>query len=102
MLRRRLAMLCGLCQLLVSLTTVRRGEVWPNVDPGWNTPYAGTPRHFDGANYLLADGHVKWYKPDAVSAGAAALGETNYHAQGGGYAAGRLALGRAAERSIRR
>lgn len=26
-------------------------------------------RHFDGANYLAADGHVKWYKPERVSRG---------------------------------
>jgi prepilin-type processing-associated H-X9-DG protein len=24
-------------------------------------------RHFEGANFLLADGHVKWYKGDQVS-----------------------------------
>jgi len=26
-------------------------------------------RHGDGANYLLCDGHVKWFKPGAVSSG---------------------------------
>ena len=66
----------------------RATGAWPNVSSGWNSPYAGTPRHFDGANYLLADGHVKWYKPDAVSAGEMALSETSHHGQGGGYAAG--------------
>ena len=25
------------------------------------------PRHFDGANFLLADGHVKWYRGTAVT-----------------------------------
>ena len=30
---------------------------------------AATGRHTDGANYLLADGHVKWLRPSAVSAG---------------------------------
>lgn len=29
----------------------------------------GDGRHFDGANYLLADGHVKWYKGSSVSIG---------------------------------
>jgi prepilin-type N-terminal cleavage/methylation domain-containing protein/prepilin-type processing-associated H-X9-DG protein len=29
----------------------------------------GDPRHFDGANYLLADGHVKFYLPAQVSPG---------------------------------
>jgi prepilin-type processing-associated H-X9-DG protein len=24
-------------------------------------------KHLDGANYLFADGHVKWLKPDAIS-----------------------------------
>ena len=32
-------------------------------------PYTTTPRHFDGANYLLADGHVKYYLPGQVSSG---------------------------------
>lgn len=31
-----------------------------------------TKRHFDGANYLLADGHVKYFTPSSVSAGVAA------------------------------
>lgn len=29
----------------------------------------GDPRHFEGANYLLADGHVKYYLPSQVSPG---------------------------------
>ena len=28
-----------------------------------------TPRHFEGANYLAADGHVKWLVSSSVSAG---------------------------------
>ena len=64
---------------------------WPNLsaaaDTAWNAN-AGTPRHFDGANYLLADGHVKWYKPDAVSAGLKATSESAYHAQTANRAAG--------------
>lgn len=46
---------------------------------GWNygaekaVPHAsivfGPARHGDGANYLMADGHVKWFPPDAVSYG---------------------------------
>lgn len=27
------------------------------------------PRHFDGANYLAADGHVKYFRPEVISAG---------------------------------
>lgn len=27
------------------------------------------PYHTDGANYLAADGHVKWLRPSAVSPG---------------------------------
>ena len=34
-----------------------------------NSGLGSEPRHFDGANYLAADGHVKWLKPSAVSAG---------------------------------
>jgi len=66
----------------------RATGAYPNVASTWNVPWAGTPRHFDGANYLLADGHVKWYKPDAVSAGARATSETAYHAQTANRAAG--------------
>lgn len=60
---------------------------FPNVAAAWNT-YAGTARHFDGSNYLCADGHVKWYKPDAVSAGVKATAETQFHGQTAGSAAG--------------
>jgi prepilin-type processing-associated H-X9-DG protein len=34
--------------------------------------YSVTGRHFDGANFLMADGHVKWLKGDQVSVGRAA------------------------------
>ncbi|RYX85992.1 DUF1559 domain-containing protein [bacterium] len=43
-----------------------------------NSPGSGRyGRHMDGANYLLCDGHVKFYKPDAVSAGLAAPSPTS-------------------------
>ncbi len=36
----------------------------------YGTSYAlGPYRHFDGANYLMCDGHVKWLRPSAVSSG---------------------------------
>jgi prepilin-type N-terminal cleavage/methylation domain-containing protein/prepilin-type processing-associated H-X9-DG protein len=34
-------------------------------------------RHTDGSNFLLADGHVKWYRGSAVSSGFAALKSTD-------------------------
>jgi prepilin-type processing-associated H-X9-DG protein len=34
-------------------------------------------RHLSGANYLMADGHVKWLKGDAVSTGKAAASSTD-------------------------
>jgi prepilin-type processing-associated H-X9-DG protein len=34
-------------------------------------------RHFAGSNYLLADGHVKWYKGEQVSSGSSATAPTN-------------------------
>jgi prepilin-type processing-associated H-X9-DG protein len=44
-----------------------------NLDPATNTnlgPFASAEgRHNGGANYLLADNHVKWLKPSAVSGG---------------------------------
>jgi prepilin-type N-terminal cleavage/methylation domain-containing protein/prepilin-type processing-associated H-X9-DG protein len=40
---------------------------------GWTTNgtgnYTTNPYHFDGANYLAADGHVKFFKPFAISPG---------------------------------
>ena len=49
-------------------------------------------RHFDGSNYLLADGHVKWYRGSSVSSGFQAYNATDpqqdgsddgaYHAAG--------------------
>ena len=34
-----------------------------------NTEFQPDGRHTGGSNYLLADGHVKWLKPEKVSAG---------------------------------
>lgn len=42
-----------------------------------NATYPSIPRHFDGANYLLADGHVKYLTPAAVSPGFNATAATN-------------------------
>jgi prepilin-type processing-associated H-X9-DG protein len=28
--------------------------------------YVGLLRHMGGANYVFADGHAKWYKPEAT------------------------------------
>ncbi len=36
---------------------------------GSYTLFTTNPRHFDGANYLLIDGHVKYYLPSQVSSG---------------------------------
>ncbi|MEO7716359.1 MAG: type II secretion system protein [Capsulimonas sp.] len=36
---------------------------------------AKTGRHTDGSNYMMADGHVKWYKGSSVSGGSVALAE---------------------------
>ncbi|RYG58728.1 DUF1559 domain-containing protein [bacterium] len=43
-------------------------------------PFAGipgtsTPRHFDGSNYLMCDGHVKWFKSSSVAAGSVAFSQ---------------------------
>jgi prepilin-type N-terminal cleavage/methylation domain-containing protein/prepilin-type processing-associated H-X9-DG protein len=46
--------------------------------PLGNYPNAAAkpPRHFDGANYLMCDGHVKWFRGSAVSPGSVALSES--------------------------
>lgn len=52
------------------------GAAYPtgvNAHPGsgWSGSLDPQPneRHFDGANYLAVDGHVKWFKPDQISYG---------------------------------
>ncbi len=51
--------------------TTRTGQ-FPDVTAGnGNARPENLPRHFDGANYLLADGHVKWFRSSAVSVYAA-------------------------------
>ncbi len=42
-------------------------QYYPSVD-NFNNP-AHDVRHFNGGNYLFADGHVKWLVPNRVSAG---------------------------------
>ncbi len=38
-----------------------------DVTSGMNADASNTPRHFDGANFLLADGHVKWFRSTSVA-----------------------------------
>jgi prepilin-type N-terminal cleavage/methylation domain-containing protein/prepilin-type processing-associated H-X9-DG protein len=45
-------------------------------------------RHTDGSNWLLADGHVKWLRPSAVSPGGNAATQTTNQVDGGKTAAG--------------
>ena len=35
-------------------------------------------RHLDGANYLFADGHVKWLKPEQITLDKSALGNPTF------------------------
>ena len=51
-------------------TGQRTGRYLDTVN-GTNTDPTNVPRHLDGANYLLADGHAKWYKGTAVTMTAA-------------------------------
>lgn len=58
--------------------------VFPDAAGGTNTctdtgATACPPRHFDGSTYVMADGHAKWYKPDAVSPGYPAASATAAH-----------------------
>jgi len=55
------------------------GIAYPGFGPNWlNAGLAASPsnpdvalkRHTDGSNYLAADGHVKWLRPEKVSIGA--------------------------------
>lgn len=41
-------------------------------------PVGQNGRHTDGANYLLADGHVKWFRSAQISGGLAAVNPTDY------------------------
>jgi len=61
-----------------STTTVMQNSADPNGFPvqGW---------HFGGCNYLLADGHVKWYQGGSVSAGLNAATATSNQSYSGVY-----------------
>ena len=37
-----------------------------NLDLGADDPFFSSPRHGDGADYLMTDGHVKWLPPSVV------------------------------------
>jgi prepilin-type N-terminal cleavage/methylation domain-containing protein/prepilin-type processing-associated H-X9-DG protein len=50
-------------------------------------------RHLSGANYLLADGHVKWFKSSAISPGYKAASPTDAQEATAGAAAGTQNLG---------
>lgn len=40
------------------------------------------PRHSDGANYLMADNHAKYFRPSAISPGATANTENDKQIDG--------------------
>ena len=47
-------------------------QTGPLGSPAKNTPnssFATTGRHTDGSDFLMSDGHVKWLRGTAVSAG---------------------------------
>ncbi len=55
--------------------------------PGWIVsalPIQPFERHLEGANFLAADGHVKWYKADSISYGFRATSETSARTYSGG------------------
>jgi prepilin-type processing-associated H-X9-DG protein len=62
------------------------GRTYSQIVPGGTTSpqqnYVGQPtaeqgRHLEGSNFLMTDGHVKWYKGAAVSAGLMAVNSTD-------------------------
>jgi prepilin-type N-terminal cleavage/methylation domain-containing protein/prepilin-type processing-associated H-X9-DG protein len=44
-------------------------------------------RHTNGSNFLVADGHTKWTRPEQVSSGATPATSNQYQDQGGAYQA---------------
>jgi prepilin-type processing-associated H-X9-DG protein len=44
--------------------------------------FTANPRHFEGANYLLVDGHVKYFMPSKVSSGWNSAAATNAQTPG--------------------
>jgi prepilin-type processing-associated H-X9-DG protein len=61
--------------------------------PIGNRQVGGTAAHTNGANYVCADGHVKFFLPSSVSSGWVAAASTNYQDQtGSGYAAGTASM----------
>jgi prepilin-type processing-associated H-X9-DG protein/prepilin-type N-terminal cleavage/methylation domain-containing protein len=51
------------CDARVGLIKAGGPDVHHPGDPAWEE---GGRRHLNGANYLFLDGHVKWYRPEAV------------------------------------
>jgi prepilin-type N-terminal cleavage/methylation domain-containing protein/prepilin-type processing-associated H-X9-DG protein len=64
-----------------------------DADSPWGSGrfYKGIGRHLEGSNFLFADGHVKWLKPEKVSPGGNAA--TSDTAETGSNAAGTDAMG---------
>ena len=50
--------------------------------------FTATPRHNDGANFLMADTHAKFFRPQSVGAGGTYVVPNQYYACGGIYAVG--------------
>lgn len=56
---------CG--QVLNGIVSGQRTGRFQDTTGGTNITSDNKPRHFDGANYLLADGHVKWFQGSKVT-----------------------------------
>ena len=54
----------------VATGIMRSDSAWVDTAGNGQPAIAVTGVHTDGSNFLLADGHVKWLRPNAVSAGA--------------------------------
>jgi prepilin-type N-terminal cleavage/methylation domain-containing protein len=69
------------CNEPASMDLISAAGRFRDVTGSSNASAANKPRHFEGADFLLADGHVKWYRGSSVtmSAANAAQGAISYY-----------------------
>lgn len=76
---------CDVMTSPATMATPLTDSRYSNIGGDYGGSYFMPGLHFQGSNFLLADGHVKWYQTDQVSTGFMAITPTDVQTPATGY-----------------